>query len=69
MKLNITEQGVLIPKAFFGESEEAELSLEAGQIIITPISKQTSIWDLGNNPVESDVINGGIHHDRYIYEQ
>ena len=30
MKLSVTEQGVLIPKKFFSESQEAELGLEAG---------------------------------------
>lgn len=69
MKLKVTEQGVLIPKELLGESQEVELIRQEDQIIIIPVSKQTSIWDLGKNPVECDVKDGAINHDRYLYGQ
>ncbi|MEH2027340.1 hypothetical protein [Nostoc sp.] len=31
------------------------------------IKETSSIWDLGSNPVESDVKDGAINHDRYLY--
>ena len=36
---------------------------------ITGIKKTSSIWDLGSNPVECDVKDGAINHDRYLYRQ
>lgn len=67
MKLKVTEQGVLIPKELFGESKEVELTLEEGQIVITPTTNRLSIWDLGKNPVQCDVSDAALHHDRYLY--
>jgi virulence-associated protein VagC len=69
MKLKVTEEGLLIPKELLGESQEVELIQQEGQIIITPAPRQTSIWDLGSNPVECEVKDGAIHHDRYLYGQ
>jgi virulence-associated protein VagC len=59
MKLTATEKGLLIPKELLGENQEFEIIQEDGKIIITSI-KQTSIWDLGSNPVECDVKDGAI---------
>ncbi|NEO52410.1 MAG: hypothetical protein F6K54_04540 [Okeania sp. SIO3B5] len=69
MKLTATEQGLLIPKELLGESQEFEIIQENGKIIITSIKKTPSIWDLGKNPVECDVKDGAINHDRYLYNQ
>lgn len=67
MKLPVTNQGLLIPKELLGKSEEVELTIKGSQIIITPTSVSPSIWDLGKNPVECDVYDAAIHHDRYLY--
>ncbi len=67
MKLKVTEQGVLIPKELLGNSQEVEIIQEKEKLIITIISKPTSIWDLGANPVESDINDGAINHDKYLY--
>jgi len=67
MKLTATEQGLLIPKELLGENQEFEILQEEGKIIITVIPKTPSIWDLGSNPVECDVKDGAINHDRYLY--
>jgi len=69
MKLTATEQGLLIPKELLGENEEFEIIQEQGKIIITSIKKISSIWDLGSNPVECDVIDGAVKHDDYLYKQ
>ncbi|MBD2410539.1 hypothetical protein FACHB389_14460 [Nostoc calcicola FACHB-389] len=67
MKLTATEEGLLIPKELLGENQEFEIIQENGKIIITSIKKTSSIWDLGSNPVECDVKDGAINHDRYLY--
>lgn len=35
MKLNVTEEGVLIPKELLGDSQEVEVIQQEGQLIIT----------------------------------
>lgn len=68
MKLKVTEKGVLIPKELLGNSQEVEIIQQDDQIIITTIKKkQMSIWDLGKNPVDCDVNDVGINHDKYLY--
>ncbi|MEH2427079.1 MAG: hypothetical protein V7K26_06195 [Nostoc sp.] len=67
MKLIATEKGLLIPKELLGENQEFEIIQENGKIIITSIKQTPSIWDLGSNPVECDVTDGAINHDRYLY--
>jgi hypothetical protein len=67
MKLTATEKGLLIPKELLGENQEFEIIQENGKIIITSIKQIPSIWDLGSNPVECDVTDGAINHDRYLY--
>jgi virulence-associated protein VagC len=66
MKLQVTEQGVLIPKEFLGESLEVELTQENGKIIITTIQPKPSIWQLGQNPIQCDVNDLAANHDHYI---
>jgi hypothetical protein len=67
VKLTATDQGLLIPKELLGENQEFEIVQEQGKLIITGISKTSSIWDLGSNPVDCDVKDGAINHDRYLY--
>ena len=71
MKLTATEEGLLIPKELLGVSQEFEIiqDIEQGKIIITSIKQNSSIWDLGSNPVECDVNDGAINHDNYLYNQ
>lgn len=69
MKLKVTEQGVLIPKEILGELQEVELIQEKGKIIITLVEPNSSIWQLGTNPIECDVTDLAENHDTYLYEQ
>ncbi|MEB3885944.1 hypothetical protein [Lyngbya sp. CCY1209] len=69
MKLTATEQGLLIPKGLLGENQEFEILQEEDKIIITAVPKTSSIGDLGSNPVECDVEDGAIDHDRHLYDQ
>ena len=67
MKLTATEQGLLIPKEMLGKDQEFDIIQEQEKIIITSIKKESSIWDLGSNPVECDVKDGAVNHDHYLY--
>jgi len=67
MKLTATEQGLLIPKEMLGKDQEFEIIQEQEKIIITSIKKESSIWDLGSNPVECDLKDGAVNHDHYLY--
>jgi len=69
MKLTATEQGLLIPKEILGKHQEFEIIQENEKIIITVIKKESSIWDLGSDPVECDVKDGAVNHDHYLYVQ
>ena len=50
-----------------GKEQEFEIIQEQEKIIITSIKKESSIWDLGSNPVECDVKDGAVNHDHYLY--
>ena len=67
MRLIATEQGLLIPKEMLGKEQEFEIIQEQEKIIITSIKKESSIWDLGSNPVECDLKDGEVNHDHYLY--
>lgn len=67
MKLTATDGGLLIPKELLGEFQEFEIIQEQEKLIIIRIKKTPSIWSLGENPVECDVKDGAINHDRYLY--
>ena len=67
MKLIATDQGLFIPKELLGETQEFEIIQEQDKLIITGIKKTYSIWDLGKNPVDCDVKDGAVNHDKYLY--
>lgn len=67
MRLTATEQGLLIPKEMLGKNQEFEIIQEQEKIIITVIKKESSIWDLGSNPVECELKDGAVNHDHYLY--
>jgi hypothetical protein len=69
MKLTATNQGLLIPREYLGESQEFEVIQEKDAIIITRIKRESSIWDLGKNPVDCDLKDGAANHDLYLYNQ
>jgi hypothetical protein len=55
MKMQVSEQGLLIPKELLADRQEVEIIEEQELIIIKTLKKTPSIWDLGKNPVECDV--------------
>jgi hypothetical protein len=69
MRLTATEQGLLIPKEILGKHQDFEIIQENEKIIITVIKTESSIWDLGSDPVECDVKDAALNHDHYLYIQ
>lgn len=67
MKLKVTEQGVVIPKALLEGIDEIEIRQEDGQILLIPIFKIDPILELGKNPVECGVTDASEHHDKYLH--
>lgn len=82
MRTKITEDGLLIPREIAEHlgSEEAEISEQPdGRLLIVPAGKRVGnssdkevngedpILSLGEDPVEDEVTDASVNHDRYIY--
>jgi len=80
MNTKVTEQGILIPKHWLKHVDEVEIRKENGIILIIPIesqaeqtNKQTDthpdpIFNLGQNPVEDELVDISTNPDKYIYK-
>lgn len=76
-RLPVTDAGVVIPKVWFGEAKEVELRAVKGEIVIVPVvpgrppiepyGPEDSIWNIGKNPVDDEITDGSVNHDKYIY--
>jgi virulence-associated protein VagC len=66
----VTEQGVVIPREWFAGVEEVEIRRENGRVVVDPIvsRKDDPIWQLGKNPIDIDLTDASVNHDRYIYD-
>lgn len=82
MKARVTEEGLLIPKEVAEHlgSEEAEISEQpGGRLLVVPAGKREEepagkgikgedpILSLGEDPVEDELTDASVNHDRYIY--
>lgn len=67
MRIKVTDQGVLIPRALLEGVNEVEIRSEHGVLVIVPVDATDPILELGKHPVRSDVTDGAEHHDRYLY--
>jgi virulence-associated protein VagC len=66
MRAKVTEQGVLLPKQWFGNVDEVEIRRERDVIVIAPVAAQDPILSLGTQPIVVDVDDASLHHDRYL---
>lgn len=66
MTTKVTEQGLLLPKDLFGAVDEVELRKEQDFILIFPVEVGDPIFDLGKQPVEIDVEDASVEHDKYF---
>ncbi len=67
MKARVTEQGVLIPKRMLEGIEEVEIRKEDGLILILPVTEHDPAFSIGKHPIEDDITDASVNHDRYIY--
>jgi hypothetical protein len=66
MKLKVTEQGVIIPKALLLDIEEVEIIEEENMILLKKVPPIDPILGLGSNPVPCGVTDGAENHDLYL---
>jgi hypothetical protein len=69
MRTEVTEQGLLIPKRFLEGIKEVEIRKENGMILIVPLPPNDPILQLGQDPIDEDVTDASVEHDRYIYQR
>ena len=69
MRTEVTDNGVLIPKRFLDGVKEVEIRKEDGVIFVVPVPSDDPILELGRNPIDDDVTDASVKHDRYIYER
>lgn len=83
-RLPVTEQGVILPKVWFGQAKEVVVRSENGHLKLETVesppqpiaasqvdqSNSPSIWDLGSDPIMDDPItDSSTNHDQYLYGQ
>ena len=69
MRTEVTDQGLLIPKKFLEGMKEVEIRKENGNILIVPLPSKDPILQLGQDPIDDDVTDASLEHDRYIYQR
>jgi len=68
MSTKVTEQGLFLPKEFFGDAEEVEIYKEHDRIIIVPTAFKDPILALGQQPIVADVDDASVNHDAYLHQ-
>ena len=70
MKADVTDQGVLIPKDMLDEKiRQVDIHVENGKIIVIPIDSTDPAFNLGKNPVDTDIDDAAEEHDKYLYDK
>lgn len=69
MRTEVTDQGLLIPRRFLEGIKEVEIRKENGIILIVPLPPKDPILQLGQDPIDEDVTDASVEHDRYIYQR
>ncbi|MEK6288661.1 MAG: hypothetical protein AABO57_23330 [Acidobacteriota bacterium] len=69
MRTEVTDQGLLIPKRLLEGIKEVEIRKENGLIVIVPLPANDPILQLGQDPIDDDVTDASVEHDRYIYQR
>lgn len=80
-RLPVTDQGVVLPKIWFGQAKEVVVRNENGRMNLEPVitpsqiepesaaepPSHNSIWDLGKDPIMLGITDASVNHDKYIY--
>ncbi len=72
MRVQVTEQGLLIPKMLLGGIEEVDVRWENDTLIIVTvpspgISPDDPIYHLGSDPATDSITDASVNHDKYLY--
>ena len=80
MKLPVTENGVTLPKAWFGDAKEVEVRQENGHVSIEPVEPAAPadrqmrpydpddpIWQLGKRTSDLEITDASVNLDKYLY--
>jgi virulence-associated protein VagC len=68
MRSKVTEQGLVIPKAWFDGIDEVEIHREDNRVVVVPVRGDDPIFDLGREPLDLDMDDASENHDRYLYD-
>jgi hypothetical protein len=78
-RLPVTDQGVVIPKLWFGDVAMVEVREENGRLVLSPVDADVDkkpapydpndpIWKWGSDPITDDPITAGSTNlDHYLY--
>ncbi len=66
MKARVTEDGVVIPKAWLEGVEAVEIRRQEDGILVVPL-RADPILQLGTQPLEDDATDASENHDAYLY--
>jgi len=80
-RLPVTDQGVMIPKVWFGNAKEVELRAQNGLVLVAPLDSAVDrsntespvpaddpLWRLCENPIDLDVTDASTNLDKYLYD-
>jgi virulence-associated protein VagC len=67
MRSRVTDQGLLIPKAWLADADEVEILREEDRVVVVPVRGKDPIFDLGKHPIKAGVDDASANHDRYLY--
>ena len=67
MRTRVTDQGIILPKEMFNGVDEVEISRRDDTIVIEPIRVRDPVFELGEDPIDDEVSDASINHDRYLY--
>ncbi len=83
MRMRVTDEGLVIPKAFLRDWDEVEIRRQDGGVMIAPVATIASseddddvcpvipdddpIYDLGKDPVEDELTDAATNLDKYLY--
>jgi hypothetical protein len=69
MRTKVTENGVLIPKALLEGIDEVDIQKAQDMILVVPVQADDPILNLGKQPIQLDVEDASVNHDRYLYDR
>lgn len=67
MKLEVTEQGVVIPKSLLEGVKQVHVRKESDRIVVVPVPFEDPILRIGKNPVKGGITDASVDLDKYIY--